>query len=100
MNPAQGGVVEAINQAALSFNNEKHQMDVLCLDNPNAEWVVGNSNYKVHALGEGKTAYGFHFSYLLWLWKKSKDYDVVIIDGLWQFLVVGGYILRVLGVPY
>ena len=100
MNPAQGGVVEAINQAALSLNNEKHQMDVLCLDNPNAEWVVGNNHYTIHALGEGKTAYGFHLSYLFWLWKKSKDYDVVIIDGLWQFLVIGGYILKLLKVPY
>jgi len=100
MNPAQGGVVEAVNQAALAFNNEKHQMDVLCLDDPDADWVVGNDSYHVYALGEGKTAYGVHFGYLKWLWKNARNYDVVIIDGLWQFLVLGGYVLRLLDVPY
>lgn len=100
MSPAQGGVVEAVNQAALSFNNENHQMDVLCLDDQNAEWVVGNDSYQVYALGEGKTAYGVHFGYLRWLWNNARNYDVVIIDGLWQFLVLGGYILKLLNVPY
>ncbi len=100
MNPEQGGVVEAVNQSALVFNNKKYQMDILCLDEPGAPWLMGNSNYTVHALGEGKTAYGFHLSYLLWLWRNAKNYDVVIIDGLWQFLVLGGYILKLLCVPY
>ena len=100
MNPGQGGVVEAVNQAALSFNNKKYQMDVLCLDDSNAPWVLENNNYTIHALGEGKTAYGFHLSYLFWLWKNAKNYDVVIIDGLWQFLVVGGYLLKLLKVPF
>ena len=100
MDPAQGGVVEAVNQAASSFNNKKYQMDVLTLDNPGSSWVLSNKNYKIHALGEGKTAYGFHSSYLSWLWKNAEKYDVVIIDGLWQFLVIGGYILKFLKVPY
>jgi glycosyltransferase involved in cell wall biosynthesis len=100
MNPAHGGVTEAVNQAALSFNNDHHQMDVLCFDNPNASWITNSRNYTIHALGEGVTAYGFHFSYLSWLKKNAKFYDVVIIDGLWQFLVVGGYALKLLKVPY
>jgi glycosyltransferase involved in cell wall biosynthesis len=100
MNPAQGGVVEAVNQAALSFNNEKWQMDVLCFDDPSAPWVVKNNSYTVYPLGEGNTAYGFHYSYLNWLRKNAKNYDVVIIDGLWKFLVVGGYLLKFLKIPY
>lgn len=100
MNPQQGGVVEAVNQAALSFNNEKWQMDVLCLDDPNAPWIAKNKNYAIHAIGVGKSAYGLHFSYLFWLYKNAKNYEVVIIDGLWQFLVVGGYLLSFLKVPY
>jgi glycosyltransferase involved in cell wall biosynthesis len=100
MNPARGGVVEAVNQAALSFNDEKTQMDVLCLDDPGAPWIMENNSYIIHALGEGKTAYGFHFSYLNWLRKYARDYDVVVIDGLWQFLVIGGYVLKLVKVPY
>lgn len=100
MNPAQGGVVEAINQAALVFNSGKNQMSVLCLDEPDSPWVLECDHYKIHAIGEGKTAYGFHFGYLSWIWKNSSNYDVVIIDGLWQFLVFGGYILKLMKVPY
>ncbi len=100
MNPMQGGVVEAVNQAVHSFNNEEYQMDVLCLDPSDSSWVVENYDYRIYALGEGKTTYGFHFSYLYWLWKNAAKYDVVIIDGLWQFLVIGGFILKLLKVPY
>jgi glycosyltransferase involved in cell wall biosynthesis len=100
MNPAQGGVVEAVNQAALSFNNEKHKMDVLCLDSPSDPLVVKIDRYFVSAIGEGKMAYGFHFGYLPWIWRNAKHYDVVIIDGLWQFLTLGGYVLKALKVPY
>jgi glycosyltransferase involved in cell wall biosynthesis len=100
MNPAQGGVTEAVNQAALPFNSGRHQMDVLCFDEPSASWIIENSNYAVHALGEGKTTYGFHFSYLIWLWKNARNYDVVILDGLWQFFIWGGYALKLLKVPY
>jgi len=100
MDPAQGGVVEAINQAAMSFNNDSFQTEVLCLDDPDSEWVKNQSHYTIHALGEGITAYGFHRKYLSWLWQNSKNYDVIIIDGLWQFLVLGGYILKILNVPY
>lgn len=100
MNPTLGGVAEAVNQAAISFNNEQWQMDVLCLDKPNELWVVENKYYKIYALGEGITAYGFHFSYLRWLWRNAKNYDVVIIDGIWQFQMIGGYIFKLLNVPY
>lgn len=100
MNPIHGGVVEAVNQAALSFNNDLWQMDVLCLDDPDASWVVRNAGYKIYALGEGRTAYGFHFTYLSWLWRNAKNYDVIVIDGLWQFLVFGGYVLKLLRVPF
>ena len=100
MNPVQGGVVEAINQAALSLNNETTTMDVLCFDDSDSPWLKSTRNYTVHALGRGRTAYGFNFYYLLWLYKNAKKYDAVIIDGLWQFFVIGGYLLKLFKVPY
>lgn len=100
MNPKQGGVVEAINQAALSFNSQISTMDVLCFDAPDSPWLKVPRNYTVYAIGEGKTAYGFNFYYLKWLYRNAKNYDTVIIDGLWQFYVTGGYLLKLIGVPY
>ncbi len=100
MDPRHGGVVEAINQAAQSFNNERHQMDVMCFDSLDSPWVKSNECYKIHAINKGKTSYSFHFQYLIWLWKNAKNYDAVILDGLWLYLTWGGYLLKLLKVPY
>lgn len=100
MNPADGGVVEAVNQAVQNFNNGRHSMEVLCLDADDEPWITANQCYKLHAIGGGCSAYNFHFSYFSWLKCNAKNYDVIIIDGLWQFLVAGGYLLKAMGVPY
>ncbi|MEP4891145.1 MAG: glycosyltransferase, partial [Aliiglaciecola sp.] len=44
--------------------------------------------------------YHFNIKYIFWLYKNAKQYDMVILDGLWSFSVTGGYILKMLGVPY
>lgn len=100
MDPQHGGVVEAINQSARSFNQDNWQMDVLCFDLPQSDWVKNNSSYAIFAIGKAKTAYGLNFHYLSWLKKHAHDYDVVILDGLWQFLVFGGYLLKLMKIPY
>jgi glycosyltransferase involved in cell wall biosynthesis len=98
MNPAFGGVTEAINQAALSVDDDS-QMDVLCFDEPSAPWVKNNS-YQVFAIGGAFSSYGVNFGYFKWLFKNAKHYDVVVFDGLWQFFIIGGYLLKLLKVPY
>ncbi len=100
MNPQAGGVVEAVNQAATDFNNQNYQMDVLCFDNENSDWLTKKRNYKVFAIGKGISKYCFKPSYIFWLLKYAKNYDVVIIDSLWQFHVAGSYVLHLLKIPY
>lgn len=97
MDATQGGVVEAVHQAALVFNSDEWQMDVVCLDEPNAEYFV---DYRVYALGKGKTAYGFHFGLLKWIWLNARKYDVVVFDGLWQFHLVSAFLLKILNVKF
>ena len=96
MNPEAGGVVEAVHQSAMGISN----IEVLCFDDPNSTWLKKSRSYKVHALGTGKTTYSINFRYFSWLKKNAKSYDVVILDGIWQFLVVGGFFLSLLKVPY
>ncbi|MFT6842174.1 MAG: glycosyltransferase involved in cell wall biosynthesis [Psychroserpens sp.] len=100
MNPNNGGVVEAINQAALAFTIKKHQMDVLCFDQPLDDWVIKQNKYKIYALGKSRTSYAVNFKYLSWLIKNATNYDVVIVDGLWQFHVIGGYVLHFAKIPF
>ena len=100
MNPKAGGVVEAIHQVAKELNRSGWQMDVLCFDDIDAQWIINSDFYKVYAIGKGLSAYSFKLNYLPWLYKHCREYDLVIIDGLWQFHMVGGYLLKLLKIPY
>ena len=99
MDPQYGGVVEAIHQSAMEFSRDE-VMDVLCADAPNSTWILKEKNYAIHAVGKGVTPYWIQFNLLLWLWRNAKNYDVVILDGLWQFLSWGGYLLKFQKIPY
>lgn len=100
MNPHDGGVVEAINQGLREFNNDDYTMEVLCFDNVTSPWVNNEKYSKIHALGKGITAYNFNLKFISWLIKNARNYDLVIIDGLWQFYSFGGYLLKILKVKY
>lgn len=100
MDPSQGGVVEAVHQAAAVFNDRYSTMHVLCLDAPDSEWLAIKRNYKIFPIGKGYTKYGFHSKLIKWVWSNSRNYDIVIIDGIWQFSSVSGYLLYLLKVPY
>lgn len=100
MDPALGGVVEAINQAAIGLNNLGHEVTVLTFDQPDDLWICEPKKYKVVGIGNGHTSYAFKPSYIKWLLNNAKDYDFIILDGLWQFHIFGGYILKLLSVPF
>jgi glycosyltransferase involved in cell wall biosynthesis len=100
MDPKHGGVVEAINQSSLSMLSRDVFSEVLCLDDKKSPWCGDVNGYPVHAIGNGWSNYNLTFNYLRWLVQNAKNYDLIIIDGLWQFLSVGGYLLKLLGIPY
>lgn len=99
IDPKAGGVSSAIVQTVeyLGFNGV--QVDVLTFDDIDYSGKY-SAEFKHVFLGAGISKYQFHNKYLLWLLKNAREYDLVIIDGLWQYHVVGGYVLRILGVPY
>jgi glycosyltransferase involved in cell wall biosynthesis len=100
MNPKMGGVVEAVNQAAINFNKNLHQMDVLTFDESDADWIKSQKNYRIIGIGKGHTSYAFNLRYIQWLLNHAKEYNFIILDGLWQFHIVGGYILKLLKIPF
>lgn len=99
INPEEGGVAEAVRQSVSIFQNSEISIEVLCFDNPNSLWIKDFPS-KVHAIGKGISSYSFSVKYLKWLFNNVKDYDLVIIDGLWQFHVFGGYICKLKKIPY
>lgn len=99
MNPESGGVAESIKQSAILMKEENIDIEVVCFDREESLWI-NEFNFKVHALGKGFSSYAFKFNYLIWMIKNVKNYDLVIIDGLWMFHVVGGYVCKLKEIPF
>jgi len=100
MNPRLGGVVAAVDYAAKSLNKSKHyNVEVVCLDNPRDIWVK-ESDYCIHAVGGRATAYSISLPFLKWSVRNFKNYDFIVVDGLWRFVSVAGFLAKILGVKY
>jgi glycosyltransferase involved in cell wall biosynthesis len=100
LDPKQGGVAEAVRLSAITKYPIEITIDIVCFDEPASDWIKNENNFQIFAIGKGKTAYAFHLKYLAWLNQNVKNYDAVVIDGLWMFHVWGGYICRMKNVPY
>ncbi|MGH9594660.1 MAG: glycosyltransferase, partial [Bryobacteraceae bacterium] len=59
-------------------------MEALTLDAADAPW---NRDFPLplHALGTGRAGYGYAPGVIPWLVKHSSDYDLIVVNGLWQF---------------
>jgi len=84
VDPKNGGPIEGVNQLSAVHRELGVQVDICCLDVPDADFVR-NSQTKVHALGPGLGNYGYSSRLLPWLKVHAHDYDAVIVNGLWQY---------------
>ncbi|TCL07335.1 glycosyltransferase [Sodalis ligni] len=84
MNPELGGVTEFINQIIPYLRINGIDGEVVCMDDPNAKWIR-NTQLKIHATGQGRNTYSYSKSFHDWMTLNVKNYDLVIINGIWQF---------------
>ncbi len=84
INPEVGGPPEGILQISPLLSSYGIETTVACLDEPDSEWLI-NKPYKVISLGKGFLNYGFQFGLVQKLTSLAKNYDLVIIHGLWQY---------------
>lgn len=82
--PSTGGVAEAIRQFGLAAESAGCALTVVTLDEPQADWLKGLP-FRVVALGPCRNGYGYTAGLRPWLRKHVLSYDVVIVDGLWQY---------------
>ena len=84
VNPAGGGPIEGIKQVARVHAAAGHETEIVSLDAPEAAWVK-ECPVKVHAVGPGRTSYGYTPAFVPWLATHRREYDAVIVSGLWQY---------------
>jgi glycosyltransferase involved in cell wall biosynthesis len=102
MNPALGGVATAVDYSAKSLKMANVGcIDVLTLDNSQDEWIKNQSKYyTIHAVGQRFGKYGISIKFITWLYANVNKYDFVIIDGLWRFTMIAGYVSWLKKVPF
>lgn len=101
LNPLEGGTVECVKQIGTAVLIDGHMVEVVvCKDTALDPWV-DSFPFKVHTLGPGFGKYAFSSKLRAWLLENGRQYDVWIINGLWQYQgLCASRAARKLHIPY
>lgn len=88
VNPHAGGTTEGIIQLGQVHLNQGHIVEVACLDAPDAPWLK-TFPLKSHALGPSISGYRYSKNFSPWLHENVANYDVLIVNGIWQYSSFG-----------
>jgi glycosyltransferase involved in cell wall biosynthesis len=100
IDPRGGGPLEGVRQRGLRLEQLGHSVEVVVLDDPAASFVQGFP-LKVHAVGPGRSSYGYSSALLPWLKAHAAEYDAIIVNGLWQYHSFAVWrVLKSMKVPY
>jgi glycosyltransferase involved in cell wall biosynthesis len=112
VDPKLGGTTDHVFSTSRLWCQHGHECHVLCLDSPNAP-CVEQSPLVTFALGsQGRWSvfmrkvipwlrYGYTDNLAGWLREHARDYDAIILNGLWNYTSFGSWLaLRDLDVPY
>lgn len=112
VDPRSGGPIEGVFSTSAVWARHGHECDILSLDPPNASWVA-RAPIKTFAVGpQGKAycslrrvlpwlRYGYAPRLAPWLNIHAKDYDAIIVNGLWNYASYGSWQgLHKLGAAY
>jgi glycosyltransferase involved in cell wall biosynthesis len=100
LNPAIGGPMEAVKQSSSILISRGHRVEIICLDTPSDPWIR-EYPVTVHALGPGCGSYGYASRFTRWIEDRHREYDAMIVHGLWQYNSFGVWrALRGSATPY
>ncbi|OZI08576.1 glycosyl transferase family 1 [Siphonobacter sp. BAB-5385] len=88
MDPATGGVSQAVRTIMEGLSQENIQSTVISLDAPESPFL---SNENFLALGPGQSPWKYSARLLPWLKAHLDYYDVAIVHGLWQYHTYAAY---------
>lgn len=92
--------MEGVRQRGLRLIEMGHQVEVVTLDDPLSSFLL-DYPLKAHPLGPSTGGYSYNPRLVPWLHLHARDYDAIIINGLWQYHSFGAWrALSKIGVPY
>ncbi|MDR3697535.1 glycosyltransferase [Mucilaginibacter sp.] len=84
MNPVKGGPSQGIRNIDKDLRKMGVFREVVCLDAPDSSYLI-NDDLEIHAIGPGYGIWHYAKSLSPWLIDNLLRFDVVIINGLWQY---------------
>lgn len=88
MDPAEGGVAQAVRNTVPALARLDVSNEVLSFDAPNAAFL-GHDSFPIHAIGPARGSYGYCPALKPWLADNLHRLDAVIVHGLWQHHCAG-----------
>lgn len=82
--PAGGGPIEGLKHLASRAVANGHRVEVVSLDGPD-EPFLASFPLPIYPLGPSLLTYGFSSSLVPWLRENAGRYDVVVVNGIWQY---------------
>ena len=100
LDPAHGGPAEAVKNLAGANIRAGHAVEVATLDEAEAPFLA-NFPASLHCFGPSLLNYSYTPRFVPWLREHRRNYDAVVVNGLWQFNSCGAYLsLRGTETPY
>jgi glycosyltransferase involved in cell wall biosynthesis len=90
VNPEGGGPIEGVKQFGRVLTDAGHRVEIASLDPVNAPFM-DQCPLPVHALGPGKSSYGYTGRFTSWLKENKGHYDAVVVNGIWQYHSFGAW---------
>lgn len=106
LDPSLGGVVTTIRELCVAIRNDAKirsnnlvEVEILCFDSPDSEWLSVFQDNTVYALGGGGQGFSYNKRYFDWLKVHAHNYDLIVLDGLWQYHSLAPLVLTKFNVP-
>lgn len=112
VDPRSGGPIAGVLSSAAVWSRHGHEWNIVCLDAPDDPWVQ-QSPVQTFAMGLGShwyvalrkmfawLRYGYTPHLTRWLKTNAKNYDAIVVNGLWNYASYGSWrALHQLDVPY
>jgi glycosyltransferase involved in cell wall biosynthesis len=92
-NPSSGGPIEGTRRFGEVWAAHGHRQDMLTLDAPGETWLTDYPG-KIIALGTQRTSnpvskYRYSPRMVPWLCQHARDYDAILVSGLWRYQARG-----------
>jgi glycosyltransferase involved in cell wall biosynthesis len=88
VDPRGGGPIEGVKQMSARNRDNGHLIEIACMDDPRAPGVI-NCPLPCHAFGPSWLGYGYSRTFVSWLRKNRTCYDIVVVNGIWQYHAFG-----------